>query len=55
MKLSAPTKLFFLISLVFFIIGALGTFGVWQVPYIAKWDYFIAWLVLAAGCLFKGV
>ncbi|MDF1754778.1 MAG: hypothetical protein P1U89_18475 [Verrucomicrobiales bacterium] len=55
MNLSAPTKLFFLISLVFFVLGVLDQFGVFSAPFVAAWDYLIAWVVLALGCLLKGI
>ncbi|MDF1811182.1 MAG: hypothetical protein P1V20_03180 [Verrucomicrobiales bacterium] len=56
MSLSAPTKLFFLISLVFFVLGVLDQFGVFSIhSLISAYDYLIAWVVLAAGCIFKGI
>lgn len=56
MNLSAPTTLFFLISLVIAIVGVLAALGVVTfIPLAAAWILTIAYAVLAAGCIFKGV
>ncbi|MEM9282605.1 MAG: hypothetical protein AAGA96_12325 [Verrucomicrobiota bacterium] len=56
MKLSAPTQLFFLISLVIAIVALLGGLGV--VGAVAGYSFWLAiaaYVVLALGCLLKGV
>lgn len=56
MNLSAPTMLFFLISLVIAILGILAGLGILAIiPIPAFWLVTIAYAVLAAGCLFKGI
>lgn len=56
MKLSAPTQIVFLISLVIAIIGILMALGVLaMIPVASVWVLLIAYIVLAAGCLLKGV
>ncbi len=55
MKTSAPSQLCFIISLVLFILGILGGFGL--VGAIAAYGTYLlvaAWVVLALGCLMKG-
>lgn len=54
MRLSAPSKLFFLISLILFAVGVLGMFGIIEVAHITK-ALVAAWIVLALGCLMKGM
>ena len=57
MKLSAPTKLVFLISLVLAIIGILPLLGV-AIPSVGisiAWALALAYIVLAVGVLFKGL
>ena len=54
MKLSQPTKLVFLISLILFVVGTLGLLGVIDFAHISK-ALIAAWVVLALGCLLKGV
>lgn len=55
MKLSAPSQLCFLISLIIFIIAVLGAFGVvGAVAGYATWAFIGAWVVLALGCLLTG-
>jgi hypothetical protein len=54
MNLSAPKQLVFLISLVLFIIGALNQFSSVSVPY-DHFAYLAAWVLLALGCLLKGL
>ena len=56
MKLSAPTQIVFIIAVVVAIIGLLAGFGV--VAAIAGYGFWImtvAFVILAAGCLLKGV
>jgi hypothetical protein len=56
MKLSAPSVLIFVISLVIAVIGALAALGtVTFIPLASVWIMAIGYAVLAAGCLFKGV
>jgi hypothetical protein len=56
MNLSAPTNLFFFISLVIAIIGLLAGMGViGGLPLASYIIVAIGYAVLAAGCLFKGV
>jgi hypothetical protein len=56
MKFSAPSVLVFLISLVIAVIAALTALGtVAFIPLASVWIMAIAYAVLAAGCLFKGV
>ncbi len=57
-KLSAPTTLVFLISLVLAILGVLPLLGITIIPSLgisAAWLLALGYIVLAAGCLFKGV
>jgi hypothetical protein len=55
MKLSAPTTLFFVISLVVAILGVLAALGTLSViPIAPVWIVAIGYAVLAVGCLFKG-
>jgi hypothetical protein len=56
MNLNAPTQVIFLISLVLAIVAVVGTLVV--IPYVtayAFWVAIIAYVVLAAGCVMKGV
>jgi hypothetical protein len=56
MNLSAPTKIVFLISLVIAVIGVIAALGVLAfIPLASVWILTIAYIVLAAGCLLKGV
>ncbi|MDP1700104.1 MAG: hypothetical protein Q8L53_03970 [Aestuariivirga sp.] len=56
MKLSAPSVLIFVISLVIAVIGVLAALGtVAFIPLASVWIMAIGYAVLAAGCLFKGV
>ena len=56
MKLSAPKQIVFLISLVIAIIGVLMALGVLpMIPLASVWVVVIAYIILAAGCLLKGV
>lgn len=56
MNLSAPTMVVFLISLVIAALGLLDGLGVLSIiPIQAFWMMTIGYIVLAAGCLFKGI
>lgn len=55
MKLSAPTQIFFIISLVLVILALIGHFQL--IPNITPYQFWLAvsgYAVLALGCLFKG-
>ena len=54
MRLTAPSKIFFLISLVLFVVGALGVFSIISFGYIS-YALIAAWVVLALGCILTGV
>lgn len=55
MKLSAPSVLIFVISLVIAVIAALTALGhVAFIPLESVWIMAVGYVVLAAGCLFKG-
>ena len=57
MRLSAPTFLVFIISLVFALIGLLPMLGV-SIPAVGisgVWALAIGYVILAAGTLFKGL
>jgi hypothetical protein len=56
MRLSAPTQVVFLISLVLFALALIGHFA--HVQYLTQYQFGLAiaaYVVLAAGNLFKGV
>ena len=54
-RLSAPTTLVFVISLVVAILAALSAMGtIALIPIASVWLMAIAFVVLAAGCLIKG-
>ena len=56
MKFSAPSVLIFIISLVVAVIGALKALGtIAFIPLDSVWIMAVAYAVLAAGCIFKGV
>lgn len=56
MSLSAPTTVVFIISVIIAIIGLLGGLAIIPgLPLSAFWIMTIAWVILAAGCLLKGV
>jgi len=56
MNLSAPTVVVFVISLVIAVLGVLAGTGILSIiPLSAFWLVTIAYAVLAAGCLLKGV
>lgn len=55
MNLSAPTTVVFIISVVIAIVAALAALGVIAfIPLASVWIMAVAFVVLAAGCLFKG-
>ncbi|WP_404927480.1 hypothetical protein [Mesorhizobium sp. ORM16] len=55
MKLSAPTEIVFIISLVIALIGILPALGLLSfIPLASVWIVLIAYLVLAGGCLMRG-
>ena len=54
MKLSAPTTLLFVVSLVIAVLGALTALGTLSViPIPSVWIVALGYAVLAIGCLFK--
>ena len=56
MKFSAPSVLIFVISLVIAVVAALTALGsVGFIPLESVWIMAVAYAVLAAGCIFKGV
>ena len=56
MKLSAPTNLVFIIAVVIAIVAALAALGVMSfIPLASVWIMAVAFVVLAVGCLLKGV
>jgi hypothetical protein len=56
MNLSAPTNIVFIIALVIAILGLLAGLGIFAIiPLSAFWLMTIAYVVLAAGCLLKGI
>jgi hypothetical protein len=55
-KLSAPTQIVFLISLALAVIAVIGVFV--SIPFVSLYAFWIAiigYIVLAAGCMMKGV
>lgn len=54
MKLSAPTQLFFIISLVCFVLALLGVYAVAAIAGYATYLFIAAYVVLALGCILKG-
>jgi hypothetical protein len=56
MKLSAPTQIVFIISLIIAIIGLVVALGVLHgIPIASVWIMLVAYVVLAIGCLLRGV
>ena len=56
MNLSAPTKPIFLIAVVLAILGVLAALGIFAIiPLASVWIVTIAFAILAAGCLLKGM
>ncbi len=55
MKLSAPTTVVFVISLVIAVVAVLAALGnIIAIPLASVWIMAIAYAVLAVGCLVKG-
>ena len=56
MKLSAPTLMIFIVSLVVAVIGLLMALSVLaMIPIASVWVMTLAYAILAAGCLMKGM
>jgi len=56
MKLSAPTQIVFIISLVVAVVGLLTALGILaMIPIASVWVMLVAYVILAAGCLMKGM
>jgi len=56
MDLSAPKTITFVIAVIIAILAALSALGVVSfIPILSVWLMGIAFVVLAAGCLLKGV
>ena len=56
MKLSAPTNIIFIISAIIAILGILAGVGVLAViPVPAFWLVVIGYVILALGCMLKGM
>lgn len=56
MNLSAPTMIVFIISVVIAVLGLLAALGILSIiPVPSFWLMAIAYVVLLAGTLFKGV
>ena len=56
MKLSAPTQIVFLISVVVAVIGLLAALRILSfVPVASVWIMLVAYIILTVGCVLKGV
>jgi hypothetical protein len=55
MNLSAPTMIVFIISVVVAILGLLAHYAGIGMPLGSFHLMLVAWMVLAAGCLMKGI
>lgn len=56
MRLSAPTQIIFIISLVVAVVGLLMALGILaMIPIASVWVMTLAYVILAAGCLMKGI
>ena len=56
MRLSAPTQVVFIISLILAVVALIGHFA--NIPIVTQYQFWIAiagYVVLAAGCMMKGV
>jgi hypothetical protein len=56
MRLSAPTQIVFLISLILAVLALVGHYT--QIPYVTAYQFWVAivaYVVLAAACVLKGV
>lgn len=57
MRLNAPTQVVFFISLIIVVLALIGKL-VTGTPFLSPYDFWIAivgYIVLAAGCIMKGV
>ena len=57
MQLSAPKQIVFIIALVLALISVLAALGVFTIPGLAAYTYwlaFAAWALVSLGCLLKG-
>ncbi|MEX2128890.1 MAG: hypothetical protein WD871_11725 [Xanthobacteraceae bacterium] len=57
MNLNAPTQIVFIISLIIAVLALIGHF-VPTIPYVSSYSFWLAiigYVVLAAGCMMKGV
>ncbi len=55
MNISAPTKMVFLISLAIAVLGLLGRYAGIDLFLSNFHIMLVAWIVLTAGCLMKGI
>ncbi|MCB0217321.1 MAG: hypothetical protein H6648_07840 [Caldilineae bacterium] len=56
MNISAPTQMVFIVSVVLALLGILGVFNVVAaLAGYATWLLILGWVVLAVGCLVKGL
>ena len=56
MELSAPKNIIFIVAVVIAIVAALAAIGVVSfIPVASVWIMAVAFVVLALGCLLKGV
>jgi hypothetical protein len=56
MNLNAPTQVVFVISLIIAVLALIGYFV--QIPFVTQYQFWVAivaYVVLAAGCMMKGV
>ena len=56
MNLNAPTQMIFLISLILAALAVIGNFV--AIPFVTEYKFWVAiagYVVLAAGCLMKGM
>lgn len=56
MNLNAPTQVVFIISLIIAVLALIGHFT--NVPFVTQYQFWFAmvgYVVLAAGCVFKGM
>lgn len=58
MSLNAPTRLFFMISLLLAVLACVVIFSSIAIPFVSSYSTFVllgAYVVLAASCILKGV
>ncbi|HUU96853.1 MAG TPA: hypothetical protein VM487_14030 [Phycisphaerae bacterium] len=55
MSLSAPTQVVFIIAIVIAILALVVFFGVFSIGISSFWIMTVAFVVLAVGCLVKGM